>query len=266
MRVINKIKIFSNGLEFSNAIEEELLQLLKMYNFEIVEDGDFDLAIALGGDGSFLKMVKNNNFNSDNYYIGINTGTLGFLQEIKPDRLKVFVDSLNNNDFKVDSIGILETHITTDDSVSRYYSLNELVIRELDLNVFTAGVYVGGHKLETFAGDGLLISTSVGSSAYNTSFRGALIYNTFHALQVTPIAPINSKIYRNLLNPIIVPEKMHIEIYPIKKTILAIFDGENKKYKDVKKIECYVKNKKLKFLRMKDYNFIDIVNEKFLND
>ena len=266
MRKINKIRFFSNGLEFSNQIEKELTDLLIEYNFEIVNDEIFDLAIALGGDGSFLRMVKNNNFNSDVYYIGINTGTLGFLQEIRPDRLREFVESLNNNESKVDKIGVLEAKITTEDSISRYFALNELVIRELDLNVFTAGIYIGGHKLETFAGDGLLISTSVGSTAYNTSFRGALIYNTFHTLQVTPIAPINSKIYRNLLNPIVIPERMHIELYPLKKTILAIFDGENKKYQDVKKIECSVKNKKLKFLRMNDYNFIDIVNEKFLTD
>lgn len=265
MRKINKIKIFSNKLELSNRIEDELIILLNKYNFEICDE-NYDLAIAIGGDGSFLKMVKNNNFNSDIYYIGINTGTLGFLQEIKPELLEDFVKSLNDNNFKIDKIGILETKITTKDSISRYYSLNELVLRELELNVFLADIYIDKHKLETFAGDGILISTSVGSSAYNTSFRGALIYNTFHALELTPIAPINSKAYRNLLNPIIVPEKFHIEVIPSKKTLLAIFDGENKRYIDVKKIECYVKNKKLKFLRMKNYNFIDIVNEKFLTD
>ena len=70
----------------------------------------------------------------------------------------------------------------------------------------------------------------------------------------------------NLLNSIILPERKHIEIYPAKKTILATFDGENKKYNNVRKIECFVKNKKLKFLRMNDYNYINIVNEKFLSD
>lgn len=265
MRKINKIKIFSNNLELSNKIELELLELFKKYNFEITEE-NYDLAVAIGGDGSFLRMVKNNNFNSEIYYIGINTGTLGFLQEIKPENLEEFVSALNDDSFKIDKIGVLETKITTSDSVSRYYSLNELVIRELELNVFISDIFIDKHKLERFAGDGLLISTSVGSSAYNTSFRGSLIYNTFHALELTPIAPINSKAYRNLLNPIVIPEKLHIEIFPTKKTILAIFDGENKKYNDVKKIECYVKNKKLKFLRMKNYNFIDIVQEKFLND
>ena len=45
-------------------------------------DSDIDLVISVGGDGSFLRMVKDNNFNSDIYYIGVNSGTLGFLQEI----------------------------------------------------------------------------------------------------------------------------------------------------------------------------------------
>ena len=144
--------------------------------------------------------------------------------------------------------------------------MNELVIRELGLNVFNAGVYIGGEKLENFVGDGLLIATSVGSTAYNTSLGGSIVYNTLHTLQITPIAAINTKAYRSLLNSVIVPEKLHIEIYPLKKTILAVFDGENKKYNNVKKIECYVKNKKLKFIRMKEYNFINIVNDKILSD
>ncbi len=265
MRKINKIKIFSNELELSNQTEKELVNLLKEYNFEIVDE-DYDLAIALGGDGAFLKMVKNNNFDSEVYYIGINTGTLGFLQEIRPDEIREFVESLNSNNFKVDKIGVLETKITTEDSISRYYSLNELVIRELELNVFLADIFVEKCKLERFAGDGILITTSVGSSAYNTSLGGALIYNTFHTLQITPIAPLNTKAYRNLLNSIVLPERKHIEIYPAKRTVLATFDGENKKYNNVKKIECFVKNKKLKFLRMNNYNYINIVNEKFLSD
>lgn len=265
MRKINNIKIFSNKTELSNEIELKLLSLLKEYKFKIVED-NYDLAIAIGGDGSFLRMVKDNNFDSDIYYVGINTGTLGFLQEIKPENLRYFVMSLNNDEFKVDNIGVLETEITTDDSVSRYYALNEIVIRELELNVFNAEIFIDKHKLEIFSGDGLLISTSTGSSAYNMSFKGSLVYNTLHTLQITPIAPINTKAYRNLLNSIILPEKSHIEIYPQKKSVLTMCDGENKKYKNVRKIECYVKNKKLKFLRTRDYNFIDIVNEKFLTD
>ena len=62
MRSINKVKLFSNHTSYSKPIEEELLKLLQEYNFEISED--FDLGIAIGGDGSFLQMVKQTNFNS----------------------------------------------------------------------------------------------------------------------------------------------------------------------------------------------------------
>ncbi|MGM9877228.1 MAG: NAD(+)/NADH kinase [Bacilli bacterium] len=264
MRKINRVKLFSNKTEKSEKIAYELTKILKEYGFEIAED--YDLAIAIGGDGAFLRMVKDNNFDSSIYYVGVNTGTLGFLQEIKPEEIRKFVESLNNDEFKVDYIGVLEVKITTDNKVSKYYTLNELVVRELELNAFYADLYIDKVKLEKFVGDGLLIATSVGSSAYNTSFRGALVYNTLHTIQINPIAPINTRAYRNLINPIILPEHKHIEIYPTKPTVLAVFDGENKRYNNVLKIECCVKNKKLKFLRTKDYNYINIINEKFLTD
>ncbi len=264
MRSINKIKLFSNHTEKSKPIEEELEKILKEYNFELSED--FDLGIAIGGDGSFLKMVKQTNFDSNPYYIGVNTGTLGFLQEIKPDKLIEFVESLNENNFKIDEIGVLETRITLDNEIKKYYSLNELVMRDLNLSVFKSEIFVDNIKLENFAGDGLLIATSVGSSAYNISLNGALVYNTLHTIQINPISPLNTSAYRNLLNPVILPEKSLVEILPEKKQVTIMCDGEIEKLENVSKIDCSVNDKKLKFLRMKEYEFINIVNEKFLSD
>ena len=264
MRSINKVKLFSNNTENSKTIEKELIKLLNEYNFEISDD--FELGIAIGGDGAFLQMVKQTNFNSNPYYIGINTGTLGFLQEIKPDKIEEFIKSLNENNYKFDEIGVLETLITTENENKKYYSLNELVIRDLFLNVFKSEIYVDKVKLENFAGDGLLIATSVGSSAYNMSLNGALVYNTLHTIQINPISPLNTSAYRNLLNPIILPQESLVEIIPQKRNVAIMCDGEIKKIEDVSKIECSVKDKKLKFLRMKEYEFINIVNEKFIEE
>lgn len=264
MRNINKVKLFSNHTSNSKPIEEELKMILKKYNFEISED--FDLGIAIGGDGSFLQMVKQTNFNSKPFYIGVNTGTLGFLQEIKPDKLEEFVKSLNENNYKYDEIGILETSIIQNNQNKKFYSLNELVIRDLNLNVFKSEIFIDKVKLENFAGDGLLIATSVGSSAYNISLNGALVYNTLHTIQINPISPLNTSAYRNLLNPVILPEKSLVEILPQKERVTIMCDGEIEKIENVSKIECSVKDKKLKFLRMKEYEFINIVNEKFLRD
>ena len=264
MRNINKIKLFSNHTEKSLEIQKELEGLLTEYNFELTDE--FELGIAIGGDGSFLNMVKQTNFKTEPYYIGVNTGTLGFLQEIKPNKLREFVESLNENNYKFDEIGVLETVITTPEKEEKFYSLNEFVIRDLNLNVFKSEIFVDKVKLENFAGDGLLIATSVGSSAYNISLNGALVYNTLHTIQINPISPLNTSAYRNLLNPIILPEKSLVEIFPSKNNITIMSDGEVKKIQNVNKIECSVQNKKLKFLRMKEYEFINIVNEKFLTN
>ena len=119
--------------------------------------------------------------------------------------------------------------------------------------------------LENFVGDGLLIATSFGSTAYNLSHGGSIVYNTFHTLQITPIAPLNNKSYRNLLNSVILPENKKVTLVPRKgKDILITIDGENKVYKDALEVQTYVNDKRIKCLRRKDYNFSKKINEKFL--
>ena len=127
-------------------------------------------------------------------------------------------------------------------------------------------IEIDDHKLEKFVGDGILISTSFGSTAYNLSFGGAVICNSLHTTQITPIAPLNSKSYRNLLNSIVIPQDSIICVNPEenKDNLIITVDGENKFYDNVKSITMYVKDKRIKMLRGQEYNFIDKVNEKFL--
>lgn len=264
---IERVKLFPNDNSKSKDIELKLKKELEDNGILVCED-DYDLAVAIGGDGSFLRMLKQNNFDSNIYYIGVNTGTLGFLQEIKPDEIKKFVKCIKENDFKIDNIGIQKTQIQTKDSSSIFYSLNDIVIRDKELNTTMLNIKVEDVTLEKFVGDGILVSTSVGSTAYNMSYGGSIVYNTLHTLQITPIAPLNSKVYRNLLNGIIIPEDKLITIIPEKekRNLIVTVDGENNFYEDVLKIETIVSKKRIKCLRMNTYNFIDIVNEKFLKD
>ena len=81
-RIINRVKIFANKNNESLSLKNKVIAYLAKYHFEVVEE-NYDLGIAIGGDGSFLRMLKQTNFNSQAYYVGINSGTLGFLQEIK---------------------------------------------------------------------------------------------------------------------------------------------------------------------------------------
>ncbi len=260
---IKRVKLFSNDNENSKEIEKILKNELEKENF-IICDKDYELAIAIGGDGSFLRMLKRSNFNSDIYYIGVNSGTLGFLQEIKPKDLNKFVEKLKNNNIKIEEIGIQETIIHSKNSSSLFYTLNEIVIRDKNLNTTKLNIRIDDFLLEKFIGDGILVSTSTGSTAYNLSYGGSIVYNTLHTLQITPIAPLNNKSYRSLLNSVVLPENKLVTIIPENKNLLITVDGENKFFDDVNFIETSVKNKRIKCIRNIDYDFSTKINEKFL--
>ncbi len=265
MKKIKRIKLFPNdnlrSQNMANIVREKLLK----NNFELV-DKDFDLGIAIGGDGSFLRMIKNSNFASDCYYVGVNAGTLGFAQEIDENSLDDFIQILVKEEFQYEVIGVQEIEIHTENNISRKFSLNELVVRDKELNTLHLNVYINDDLLEEYAGDGVLISTSFGSTAYNLSFGGSIVFNTFHTLQITPIAPLNSKSYRSLINSVIVPSNKTIRLIPLRnsKNIIITVDGDNSIYDNAKYIETVIGNKTIKIIRMSDYNFIRKINDKFL--
>ncbi len=263
-RTISRVKLFVNENEESLALKRKVENCFLKYHFEIVED-DYDLAVAIGGDGAFLRMMHQTGFNSKIYYIGINSGTLGFLQEIKPDEVELFTARIHNNDFKLEEVSIQETTITTKKESDTFYSLNDIVIRDRDLNTAHFSLYVDNNLLENFVGDGILVSTSIGSTAYNLSFGGSIVYSALHTLQITPIAPLNSKVYRTLQNSVIIPEDKEIKMIPTGNTNFVIsIDGENKIYKNVLEIKTRIGSKKIFCLRMNEYNYSDIIYEKFL--
>lgn len=264
-RNINNIKLFVNDNDKSKKISKIVEEKIKKFNFNLV-DKNYDLAIAIGGDGSFLRMIKSNNFNSDIYYVGINAGTLGFAQEVSIDNIDEFLNLLNTNQYKIEEIGIQETSIKTPNTISRFFSLNEIAIRDKELNTTKIKVEIDDIELEKYFGDGLLVATSFGSTAYNLSFGGSIIYDTLHTLQITPIAPLNNKSYRCLLNSYVVPENKVIKLYPDtdKNNLIVTVDGENNIYDNVELIETVVDKKRIKCLRNKNYDFSKKVNEKFL--
>ena len=256
-----KIKLFINdneqSIEFGKVVRDRFLE----NGFEL-NDEEFDLGIAVGGDGSFLRMIKNTKFDSNPYYVGINTGHLGFLQEVKKEELDKLVEEIKEKKYKVSKIGIQETTINDKD---KYYSFNEIVLRDSELNIVKADIYINDDFLEEYNGDGIMIATSIGSTAYNLSYGGSIVSPEFSTLQITPIAPINSKIYRTMQNSIIIPEKTIIKLKPKNKKIIVSIDGDNKVVEDVDSICSSIEDKKIKMLRFSHYNFPQKINEKLLS-
>lgn len=263
---IKKIDVFDNGIKASIKLKAVLIKKLEENGF-VIDNKKPDMVIAVGGDGCFLSMLKYYNFSSDIVYVGVNTGNLGFLQEIKKDDIDGFIETLKTGDYKVEAVGIQESHIKTKTDTHLFYSLNEVVIRNVTLNIICLDINTGGSHLENFRGDGILVSTSVGSTAYNLALGGAIVYNMLHTLQITPMAPLNSKVYQSLTNSVIVPQAMPVEIIPTNTNHLLIsIDGTTYEHEDVISIETVVKDKRINCLRLESYNFFEKINDKLLKE
>lgn len=265
--MIKKIGIFCNDNSHSEKIFRELIIKLKKIGY-IIDNNDFDLALAIGGDGAFLRMVRNCDFNSKVYYLGINTGTLGFSNEIYPSEIDNFLLMLQEDNYQVEEVSVGETSVFGKYNNFKLNFLNEILIRNANLKTVHLDVKVNSELLENFVGDGLLLSTSFGSTAYNLSFGGGIIYNDLHILQLTPIAPINNKSYRTLRNSVIIKEERKISISPKlnSSNLLLTLDGENYVYHDIEWLETTVKKEKIKCLRMYNYDYTRRIHEKFLKD
>ena len=190
-----KISIYSKEKENKEIILAKVAELVKKYNHTIDND-NFDCILYIGGDGTFLRAVQENKDKLDKiFFIGIHNGKLGFFYDYTLEQLEeVFLD-LENKDKYITEHRILQADLTLlDGNKETLYAVNEIRI-ENPFHTLVSDVYVDGEKLETFSGNGLIVCSSLGSTAYNRSLGGALICPTIDTLQITEIAPIFNRTY-----------------------------------------------------------------------
>lgn len=261
-----KIKLFINKKKENKFIFNIIEKELKGNDIEITDGSDYDIGIAIGGDGTFLHMITYNNFKSDALYVGINNGTLGFLQEVKPNEIKKLINSIKNKEYKVEELSYERVTVITEKDEINYNALNEVVIRDTSLRTAYLDVLVDNSLLENYVGDGIMVSTPTGSTSYSLSCNGAICYSGLNVLEITPLAPINNYIFHTLKNSVIVPDDKVIETVPTGRTKdLSIFiDGINYTHKNVKKIITKINEDKLKVIRLKDRDYTSIIFNKFL--
>ena len=266
------VVIKSNELEISKNIKKILIDKFLSIGFNTSEEirDNTELVISIGGDGSFLRNVRDLNF-PDIPFFCVNTGHLGFFAEILPTEkeIDIFIDAYLNSTYEINELYLLEVDIKGKDEVNHTYAINELVVRGNQSRTAHMGLHVNGNYMETFSGDGLIMSTSTGSTAYNYSAGGSIVDNRLNIIQITPISPISTNAFRSFTSSIILPgQDSEIAIKPEYKsehTIITVVDGQEHKFNDVYEINVRNANKTEKLLRLSDYEFWDRVYMKFLN-
>ena len=169
------------------AIDFGLLPVTLVDESELARGAD--LLVAVGGDGTMLHAARMAAVESVPV-LGVNRGRLGFLADIGPDRMLESVDDALEGRCLPESRMLLEAHVQCDGRPFTSLALNDIVVakretgRMLDLRTWVDGAYVNTH-----GGDGFIVSTSTGSTAYALSCGGPIVHPSLAALVLVPICP-----------------------------------------------------------------------------
>jgi len=182
-----------------------------------------DLLITFGGDGTLLSVARYAPKGVP--VIGVNMGTLGFLTEVRVEEFPSVLEAVLSGKFEAEDRVTFEVIVEGHQREKRTYRvLNDATINKSALaRIVEMRVTVSGHFVSTFRADGLIVSTPTGSTAYNLSAGGPIVYPTMGAVVITPICP------HMLTNrPIVIPDTLDIEIGIVTQNqeIFLTLDGQ----------------------------------------
>lgn len=156
----------------------------------ICDNGDFDadLAVSLGGDGTFLRTAL---WVADKRIpiIGVNTGHLGYLTALPIEKLTELPGLISSDRLRIESRAMLEVTTPSLPAGVGRYALNDVaILKEESASMIQADVSLGGIPMASYRADGLIICTSTGSTAYNLSVGGPIVQPTLDVCVISPIA------------------------------------------------------------------------------
>jgi NAD+ kinase len=185
--------------------------------------GQVDLLIVLGGDGTLLSMARAVG-DLGVPILGVNLGGLGFLTATTLEEMLPALDTLLSGGTEVEERMMLSARLVRGgQAIGEYIALNDVVITKSAMSrIIDLAVSVGGRHAISYRADGLIISTPTGSTAYNLSAGGPILFPTMDAVVLTPIAP------HTLSNrPIVVPAAQRIEVtLRVEQDVMLTMDGQ----------------------------------------
>ena len=199
----NKIGIVASG---SGKLEVEtcrrnLNEWLNKRNVQVIDDTqvgldqvirEADLIVCLGGDGTILRLAGKM-IDRVIPVLGVNLGSLGFLTEVKVDEVFDELKSLLGGHFEIEERSMLSCLACSEhggSAVRRFQALNDIVINREGLTRYMmVDLKLNSEPVTRFFGDGIIIATPTGSTAYSLSAGGPIVHPSLSDLVVTPICP-----------------------------------------------------------------------------
>ena len=214
-----------------------------------------DFLVSIGGDGTLISVVRRS-FDFDKPVLGINLGTLGFLTDIKYDEIDNFLQSLLNDVYRIDNRMMIRGRA----NLKTFVAFNDIVISRKSISsMIKIDAKIDGKPFNSYYGDGVIISTPTGSTAYNLSLGGPVVYPLTEAFIVTPVAP-----HSLTQRPLVLPADFDIEFtIADRQGATVIIDGQDIYEVDKNdSIKIEIASKKAKLIHRVERNYFEVLNEK----
>lgn len=191
---------------FYEYIKERLPEMTMM---KIVCDDSIEpnIVLSIGGDGTFLKTAAKIGEREVPIF-GINSGHLGFLSGAQIDEYEEVAKTITKGDFMVEDRILLEVNVDRDVRLPKKFALNEVAIQKnASASMLSMHTEINGSQLSTYHGDGMIIATPTGSTAYNLSVGGPIVHPACGCWVISPNAA-----HSLTIRPVVVPDNLEITV------------------------------------------------------
>ena len=217
------------------------------------------IALSIGGDGTFLRTAKAVAAH-DIPIMGINAGHLGYLTTAHIHQTQLVVDALLNGDYRIEQRSMLQ--VTSDVHADFPCALNEVALLRQDTSsMIEVDVLIDGIPLTTYKGDGLLVCTPTGSTAYNLSVGGPVLEPLSRCVVLSPISP-----HALTMRPVVIRDDAVLTITTNSRTALyqVSIDGESVSLPSGTALNITRAPHYAKVLLLNDYNFASTLRSKLM--
>lgn len=265
---MNRVLIHHNVKTDSMQVKKALVELLESRGKVLVTENP-DVIIVIGGDGTMLSAIRKYK-HLRIPYVGIDTGTLGFLTTIMPDNLEKIFDVLDKKNYRVNTYPLLMVSTKTlSGEVYTEFAFNEIAIKHVEPKLMEAKLYLNNKPFNYFTGDGLIISTPIGATGYAIWAGGAVIHSDIPVYQITPLTPNDNSVNRPLSSTMIVPIRTSLDIKIVKahkRKVIVACDGTKLSNEYIEEIHVRVaEDISVDVIRSDEFDYFDLFKRKIID-
>ncbi len=184
-----------------------------------------DFLVSLGGDGTLLSLVRRS-YQYHKPVVGINAGNLGFLADITASGVASFLKHLHEGEYSIDNRMMIAGYIKKRSGIQiNFFALNDVVVTSpIPSKMVHLNASIDGERFNSYRGDGIIISTPTGSTAYNLAAGGPVVYPLTKAFIITPVMAHSLTNQR----PLVVPADFYVELDAEKYEAIVSVDGQER--------------------------------------